>query len=234
MIKLIGVLIILLGFLFKLDTIAVIIIAGITTGLVSGIEFMDILSTLGAAFVKTRYMTLFLLTLSVVGILERNGLKERAALCISNMKSITSGKVLTIYMVIRTIAAAFSDRLGGHVQFIRPLIHPMAQGAAENKLGPLDEASNEKLKGVACAVENYGNFFGQNVFVASAGVLLVVGTLQELGIIVTPYSVAKSAIPVAVISVLFSAVQNFLTNKRLKASTGAEFTKSEEKKEVKL
>lgn len=225
MIKLIGVLIILVGFLFKLDTIAVILIAGITTGLVSGVEFMDILSTLGAAFVKTRYMTLFLLTLSVVGILERNGLKERAADCISSMKSITSGKVLTLYMIIRTIAAAFSVRLGGHVQFIRPLIHPMAQGAAENKAGTLDEDKNERLKGVACAVENYGNFFGQNVFVASAGVLLVVGTLQELGVVVTPYDVSKSAIPVAVIAVVLSAVQNYFTDKKLsKASKAKEET----------
>ncbi len=220
MIKLIGVLIIVVGFLLKLDTIAVILIAGISTGLVAGIDFMDILSTLGAAFVKTRYMTLFLLTLSVVGILERNGLKERAAKCISSMQSITSGKVLSIYMVIRTVAAAFSVRLGGHVQFIRPLIHPMAQGAAESRGGTLSEDSNDKLKGVACAVENYGNFFGQNVFVASAGVLLVVGTLQELGIVVTPYDVSKSAIPVAFISVFLSAIQNYLVDRGLKGSEG--------------
>ncbi|GLI55237.1 membrane protein [Propionigenium maris DSM 9537] len=220
MIKLIGVLIIIVGFLLKLDTIAVILIAGISTGLVAGIDFMDILSTLGAAFVKTRYMTLFLLTLSVVGILERNGLKERAAKCISSMQSITSGKVLSIYMVIRTVAAAFSVRLGGHVQFIRPLIHPMAQGAAESRGGSLAKDSNDKLKGVACAVENYGNFFGQNVFVASAGVLLVVGTLQELGIVVTPYDVSKSAIPVAFISVFLSAIQNYLVDRGLKGSKG--------------
>ncbi len=220
MIKLIGVLIIIVGFLLKLDTIAVILIAGISTGLVAGIDFMDILSTLGAAFVKTRYMTLFLLTLSVVGILERNGLKERAAKCISSMQSITSGKVLSIYMVIRTVAAAFSVRLGGHVQFIRPLIHPMAQGAAESRGGALTKDSNDKLKGVACAVENYGNFFGQNVFVASAGVLLVVGTLQELGIVVTPYDVSKSAIPVAFISVFLSAIQNYLVDRGLKGSKG--------------
>lgn len=218
MIKLIGVFIIIVGFLFKVDTITVILLAGITTGLVSGIDFVEILSTLGSAFVKTRYMTLFFLTLGTVGLLERNGLKERAAACISSMKSITSGKVLTLYVIIRTVAAAFSVRLGGHPQFIRPLIHPMAQGAAENKYGPLNAENDEKLKGVACAVENYGNFFGQNVFVASAGVLLVVGTLQELGIVVDPYSVSKAAIPVAVIGVILSAVQNFHLDKKIAKS----------------
>ncbi|RUA05891.1 MAG: DUF969 domain-containing protein [Fusobacteria bacterium] len=213
--KLIGILIIVIGFSLKLDTIAVVIVAGIATGLVSGLDFVTILSTLGGAFVKTRYMTLFLLTLSVVGILERNGLKEQATKCIGNMKTVTLSKVLTTYMFIRTLAAAFSLRLGGHVQFIRPLIYPMAQGASEKKNGKLSDEKIEKIKGVACAVENYGNFFGQNVFVASGGVLLVVGTLEELGVITTPYAVSKAAIPVAVIAVLFSMIQNYFLEKNI-------------------
>ncbi|ADO82566.1 DUF969 domain-containing protein [Ilyobacter polytropus] len=216
MIKLIGILIIVLGFTFRLDTIAVVLVAGVTTCLVSGVDFMTILSTLGEAFVKTRYMTLFLLTLPVIGILERNGLKERGAHFIKGMNSLTSGRILSFYMLIRTLAAALSVRLGGHVQFIRPLIHPMAQSASENKLSRnLSEKENDKLKGVACAVENYGNFFGQNVFVASGGVLLIVGTLQELGIIVEPYSVSKAAIPMAFISVILSFVQNYWTDMTL-------------------
>jgi len=213
--KLIGILIIVIGFSLKLDTIAVVIVAGIATGLVSGLDFVTILSTLGGAFVKTRYMTLFLLTLSVVGILERNGLKEQATKCIGNMKTVTLSKVLTTYVFIRTLAAAFSLRLGGHVQFIRPLIYPMAQGASEKKNGKLSDEKIEKIKGVACAVENYGNFFGQNVFVASGGVLLVVGTLEELGVITTPYAVSKAAIPVAVIAVLFSMIQNYFLEKNI-------------------
>ncbi|MGL5578589.1 MAG: 5-oxoproline transporter, DUF969 family subunit, partial [Fusobacteriaceae bacterium] len=61
MIKLIGVLIIIAGFSLKLDTIAVVLIAGLATGLVAGIDFVEILSILGNAFVQTRYMSLFLL-----------------------------------------------------------------------------------------------------------------------------------------------------------------------------
>lgn len=75
-IKLIGVLIIIIGFMIKLDTIAVVLVAGLATGLVSGMGFVEILEVLGGAFVSTRYMTLLLLTLAVVGILERNGLRE--------------------------------------------------------------------------------------------------------------------------------------------------------------
>ncbi|MGL5100352.1 MAG: 5-oxoproline transporter, DUF969 family subunit, partial [Fusobacteriaceae bacterium] len=133
MIKLIGVLIIIVGFYLKLDTIAIVLIAGLATGFVSGLDFAEILSTLGNAFVQTRYMSLFLLTLAVVGILERNGLRERAAKCISKLEGATAGRVLSFYMVIRIIASALSIRLGGHVQFIRPLIYPMAKGAIDKK-----------------------------------------------------------------------------------------------------
>lgn len=215
MIKLIGVLIIIVGFYFKLDTIAIVLIAGLATGFVSGLDFVEILSTLGNAFVQTRYMSLFLLTLAVVGILERNGLRERAAKCISKLEGATAGRVLSFYMVIRIIASAMSIRLGGHVQFIRPLIYPMAKGAADKK-GEVGEKVDDQIKAVANSVENYGNFFGQNVFVASAGVLLIVGTFQELGQEVLPYSVAKASIPVAIIATLLSIGQNMLLDRKLK------------------
>lgn len=214
MIKLIGVLIIIVGFYLKLDTIAIVLLAGLATGFVSGLDFVEILSTLGTAFVQTRFMSLFLLTLAVVGILERNGLRERAAKCISRLEGATAGKVLSFYMVIRIIASALSIRLGGHVQFIRPLIYPMAKGALAKK-GEISEENDDKIKAVANSVENYGNFFGQNVFVASAGVLLIVGTFQGLGIEVSPYSIAKASIPVAIIATLLSVGQNILLDRKL-------------------
>ncbi|WP_297434836.1 DUF969 domain-containing protein [uncultured Cetobacterium sp.] len=215
MIKLIGVLIILIGFIIKLDTIAVVLIAGIATGLVAGIDFVEVLNILGTAFVQTRYMTLLLLTLSVVGILERNGLRERASICISKLKGATAGKVLSIYVTVRMLAAVLSMRLGGHVQFIRPLIYPMAKGAIE-KDGVVSEELDEDLKGITNASENYANFFGQNVFVASSGVLLIVGTLQELGVKVEAYDVAKASIPVALITLVLAYFQYYRLDRKIK------------------
>ena len=49
-IKLIGVLIVVIGFILKLDTLAVVVVAGLATGLVAGMSPMDILNTLGTAF----------------------------------------------------------------------------------------------------------------------------------------------------------------------------------------
>ncbi len=217
MIKLIGVLLIILGFAFKLDTIAVVLVSGIVTGMVGALGLSEVLTILGKAFVDTRYMTVFLVTLPVIGLLERYGLKEQAAEMISRLKTVTAGKILSIYMVIRTVAAAVSLRLGGHVQFIRPLILPMAEGAASKSSGELETQDVEEIKGLAAAVENYGNFFGQNVFVASGGVLLVVGTLSELGYPIEPLDAAKAAIPGAVIATLLAIVQFIWYDRKLRS-----------------
>ncbi len=214
-VKLIGVLIIVVGFILKFDTIATVLIAGVVTGLVSGLGFGEILEIIGSSFVSKRYMSLFLLTLLVIGVLERYGLRERAAYLINKLKSATAGAVLSTYTFIRIIAAAFSLRLGGHVQFIRPLINPMTNGAAENKYGELKEETVELLKGYSASAENYGNFFGQNVFIASAGVLLIVGTLEELGIKVTPNEVSSWSIPIAVAALIFAVIQNIMVDKKI-------------------
>lgn len=218
MIKLIGILIIVIGFLLKLDTIAVVIIAGVVTGIVGGLGFGEILETLGEAFITNRYMTIFFVTLPIIGLLEKYGLKERAASLIGNLKAATTGKILSFYMVLRTIAAALSLRIGGHVEFIRPLIYPMAEGAAKNKYGELSEEETEDIKGLSASVENYANFYGQNVFIAAGGVLLIVGTLNELGVEVSEKDVSKAAIPIAIIGIILAVIQFRIFDRKLERS----------------
>lgn len=215
MIKLIGILIVIIGFTLKLDTIAVVLSAGLLTGLVSNMGLNEILSTLGSTFVSQRAITLFILTLPVIGMCERFGLKERAATLISNAKSLSVGKLLTLYALIRQGAAALSIRMSGHPQFVRPLVNPMAQGAAASKYGKIEKSDEDKIKAGAAAMDNYGNFFGQNLFMASSGVLLIASTLSELGYTVDGLSVAKASIPVAVILFILVAVQNYIMDKKL-------------------
>ena len=100
-IKLIGILVILVGFLLKLDTIAVVIVAGFVTALVSGISVVDFLTMLGEAFVNNRLVTLFLLTLPMVGLSERFGLKQQAVILIEKIEGLTPGKFLSLYLFIR-------------------------------------------------------------------------------------------------------------------------------------
>lgn len=219
-IKLIGILVILVGFLLKLDTIAVVLIAGLATALVSGIDFTDFLSMLGKAFVDNRLVTLFLLTLPMVGISERFGLKQQAVVLIEKIKGLTSGKFLSLYLFIRELAGFFSIRIQGHTQFIRPIVNPMAQAAAENKYGELEEADQEKIKARAAANENYGNFFAQNTFVAASGVLLITGTLKSLGYDVAASAIAQASIPIALIVLVIATLSNLAFDRKMSKKYG--------------
>ena len=215
--KLIGILIIVVGFALKWDVIAVVLISGLVTGLVSGLDFVQILEIMGKAFVDNRLMSIFLISFPAIALIERYGMKERAAELIGKIKNATAGKVLSIYMVVRILASAMSIRLGGHVQFVRPLILPMSEAAGETSIKkPLNEKQSERIKGLAAAVENYGNFFGQNIFLGNIGVLLIQGTLAAAGYEVTLGSIAQASIPVGIIVTIFTIIQVLLADRKLK------------------
>lgn len=206
LLKLIGVLIVIVGFILKLNTLAVVVVAGLATGFVAGMTPMEILDTLGTAFITNRTATLFVLTLPVIGLCERNGLKDKAVDFIKSIKNATTGRLIAIWQIIRTLASAFSLRIGGHPQFIRPLINPMAQAAAVAQYGEVDEKTEDQIKGLAAGSENYGNFFAQNCFMGASGTLLIVSTLTEQGYAVDALQIAGQSVPIAVVSVIVGVV----------------------------
>ena len=224
LIRLIGVAIVVVGLVLKFDTIATVVLAGIVTGLVGGMSIMDILTTLGNSFVSQRTATLFVLTLPAIGICERYGLKEKAIDFIRSIKSATAGRVIMVYETIRTLAAAFSIRLGGHPQFVRPVVVPMAEGAAVAKYGEINAEMSDVIRGGSAGAENYGNFFAQNCFMGSSGTLLIAGFLAEtLGLGETgsiAIEVAKWSIPVAVISMILGLVRSIMIDKQLEKMAG--------------
>lgn len=213
---LVGILIIVVGFSLKLDVLAVVLLAGIATGLAAKINIIEILKIIGEAFVNNRLMSIFFISFPVIAMLERYGLKERSAKLISNLKNASAGKILSMYMIIRTIASALSIRIGGHIQFIRPLILPMSEAAAlANNNDNLSEENIEKLKGLNAAVENYANFFAQDIFVGASGLLLIYGTLKENGYEVTLKGLAFYSIPIGIIAVIFAVIQFYIFDKKI-------------------
>lgn len=218
---LLGIAIVIVGFLLKLDSIAVVIFAAVVTALIGGMNFQEILATLGKSFVTGRGTSIFILTLPIIGISERYGLKEQAVKIIQRVGSLTAGKVAWFYNVIRQIAAALSLRLGGHPQFVRPLIHPMAEAAAIKDIGKeLDDQSIEDIKAATSASDNYGNFFGQMLFSASSGVALIVQTLSEQNISVTNSAISLWSIPVFVVVIVMSFIQFTLLDRKIRARGG--------------
>ena len=77
-IRLIGILIVIVGFALKLDSILIIFLAAVTTALAGGLGISGLLDTLGSSFVSNRSMAIFIIILFVTGTLERNGLREAA------------------------------------------------------------------------------------------------------------------------------------------------------------
>ena len=218
--KLIGVVIVIIGFAIKFDTIATVVIAGLATGLVAGMTPMEIFDTLGKSFISNRTATLFVLTLPVIGVCERYGLKEKAIDFIRIIKNATTGRVILIYQAIRTLAAAFSVRLGGHPQFVRPVVVPMAEGAA-SKYGEVTPEVSDVIRGASAAAENYGNFYAQNCFMGASGTLLIVVTLVEQGFDVSAVQIATWSIPIAVTSILVGIVRNLMLDKKIEKMMNA-------------
>ena len=214
--SLIGILIIIVGFALKLDTIAVVVSAGVVTGLVADMSISEILSTLGTAFINNRTTCLFMLTLPVIGLCERYGLMSKAIDLIKKAKGLSTGALLSGYTFIRESSIAMGVTLGGHPQFVRPLINPMAEGASIAKYGNLDEKDIDKIKAYSAASDNIGNFFGQNVFMANAGVLLISGTLESLGYNVDTLQIAKASLPIALAAFALCILQNYLLDNSLK------------------
>lgn len=212
---LIGILIIIVGFALKLDTIAVVISAGVITGLVADMSITEILSTLGQAFITNRTTCLFMLTLPVIGLCERYGLKAKAIDLIKKAKGLSTGLLLSGYTFIREATIGMGVTLGGHPQFVRSIINPMAEGASIAKYKELDDKDIDKIKAYSAAADNIGNFFGQNLFIANSGVLLIASTLQALGFDVDALAISKAAIPVAIIAFILCFIQNYLLDKSL-------------------
>ena len=159
MIKLVGILIIIVGFALKLDSILIIMLSAIVTAIDGGLTPVELLSTLGETFVNNRSMAIFILIMLVTGTLERNGLKEAAAQLISKIKNPSSGKVIAAYGVMRGIFGAFNISFGGVAGFVQPIIMPMAIGAVEAEGNKIHEEHEEQIKGMASAMENIAWFF---------------------------------------------------------------------------
>lgn len=206
MIKLLGILIIILGFTFKLDSILIIMLSAIVTALVGGLTPIDLLSTLGENFVNNRSIAIFILIMLVTGTLERNGLKETAAKLIGKINNPTSGKVIAAYGVMRGVFGAFNVNFGGVAGFVQPIIMPMATGAIKADGKEPNEAHVEEIKGMASAMENIAWFFFQVLFVGGSGGLLIQSTLASLGYDVQLAGLAKVAIPTAIVALVVGMV----------------------------
>jgi uncharacterized membrane protein len=194
-----GIGIVVVGFLLKKNPLLVVTVAAVATGLLGGMDLLAVVSALGKAFNDARLVSLTWLVLPLLGLLEREGLQERARGLIGKVRAATPGRLLVVYLAFRQITAALGLKdIAGHAQVVRPLLAPMAEAAAEKRFGPLPAAARERVRAFAAATDNIGLFFGEDVFIAIASILLIKSFLAQNGIEIDPLRLSVWAIPSAV------------------------------------
>jgi uncharacterized membrane protein len=199
MIVLLGVLVVVIGFATKRNPLLVVGVAGIATGLLGGLSPGKVLAAFGEGFAGSRAVTIFAITLPVIGLLERYGLQEQARNLIARFARLTTGRFLALYLGLRQIGAAVGlTNVFGHAQTVRPLAVPMAEGAAERKYGQLPDRTREKVRSFSASADNIGLFFGEDVFLAVGSILLITGFVNTTyGTHLEPLQLALWAIPTA-------------------------------------
>ncbi|MGE5722015.1 MAG: DUF969 domain-containing protein, partial [Sphingomonadales bacterium] len=205
------------GFLLRLNPLAVVAAAALVTGLAGGMGFVAVVSAFGKAFNDNRYVSIVWILLPVIGLLERYGLQQRARTLIARVRAATAGRLLIVYLLFRQLTAALGlTAIAGHAQTVRPLVAPMAEAAADQQAGGIDEAARERVKAFAAATDNVGLFFGEDIFIAIASILLIKGFLEQNGISLEPLALSVWAIPTAAAAFLIHGARLLLLDRSLR------------------
>lgn len=218
MLVLSGIVIIVIGFALGVNPLLVVTVAALASAAAAGYGPIAVIAMIGRAFVDARFLAVPFLALPTIGLLERAGLRDKARDFVRRLRRATTGRVLLGYLALRQITAALGlVSLGGHVQMVRPIIAPMAEGAEErDDRPPLAPATRDHIRAHAAAADNIGMFFGEDLFVAIGSILLIRAILEQDGVTVAPLSVAVWAIPTAIAAFLIHGVRLLLLDRRLR------------------
>jgi uncharacterized membrane protein len=215
---LLGVLVVVIGFVLRLNPIAVVVTAGLASGLAAGKPLLDLLALIGESFLSQRALSLVFLTLPVIGVLEWAGLREQARRWITGFRGLTFARLMVSYLGLRQLLSMIGlTNVAGHAQTVRPLLAPMAEAAVEKSVGAIAPAQRQRVLGLAAATDNVGLFFGEDVFLAFGGVLLIQGFLAENGHVFEPLQIALWALPTAIAAFAIHATRLWLFQRRLVA-----------------
>ena len=218
---LLGIAVLVIGFAAGINPLIVIVAAALSTGIAAGLSPLHIIAALGKAFNDSRYVSIIWLVLPVIGLLEREGLQERARILIVRVRAATVGRLLIGYLVLRQVTVALGlTSLCGQAQTVRPLIAPMAEAAAEVRLGSISNRVRYLIRAYAASADNVGAFFGEDIFIAVSSILLIKGFLQQSGFDIAPLRLSVWAIPTAVMAFVIHGFRLWRLDARLKRMAG--------------
>lgn len=215
MILCIGILLLVAGFVLRIQPLLVVAVAAAATGLAAHMAPLAILRLMGHAFNANRFVGVVYLVLPLIGLLERHGLQERARGLIAGLRGASVGRLLLAYLLFRQASAALGlVSIAGHAQSVRPLVAPMAEGAAEAR-APVPPEDRARLRAWAAATDNVGLLFGEDIFLAIGSVLLMKSILDGYGIVLQPLALSVWAIPTALAAFAIHGGRLVLLDRRL-------------------
>jgi uncharacterized membrane protein len=103
---LLGIAVLVIGFAAGVNPLIAIVAAALTTGVAAGLSPLHVIAALGKAYNDSRYVSVIWLILPVIGLLEREGLQERARMLIARLRAATVGRVLLAYLALRQLTVA--------------------------------------------------------------------------------------------------------------------------------
>ena len=213
---LLGIVIVVIGFVVRFNPVAVVVAAGLISGLLAGKPIGELLALLGESFINNRALLLFALTLPAIGVLERAGLREHVHAWILKLRGMTLARLLIGYLGLRQILSMIGlTNVAGPAQTVRPLLAPMSEAAADKTFGAVDADERQRLLSLAAATDNVGLFFGEDVFVAIGAVLLIQGFYAQNGIVLEPLHIALWALPTAIAAFVIHAIRIVLFQRAL-------------------
>lgn len=213
---LLGIALVVAGFALRINPLMVVVGAALATGLLAGLDPVAVIAAIGKAFNDNRYISVTWLLLPVIGVLEYFGLQQRARSVIESVRGATMGKLLVTYLLFRQATAALGlTSVAGHAQTVRPLVAPMAEAAAAKTHGEITEDEREEVLAMAAATDNVGLFFGEDIFVAVASILLIQGVFDSYGYALTPLQLSVWAIPTAICAFAIHSTRLMRMDQRL-------------------
>jgi uncharacterized membrane protein len=107
---LIGVAVIVAGFILRLNPVIIVVGAAIVTACAAGFGVLATLNAIGAGFLKTRNLTLALiLPLATIGLLERHGLRQHTQDWIRRFRNATAALMTPMAANFNIVPAALLE-----------------------------------------------------------------------------------------------------------------------------
>ncbi len=219
MLVLIGILIIIAGFMLRFNPLLVIMVSALATGSPRGSTSPRSSPHSARRSTTTATSPSSVIVLPVIGLLEVYGLQAtRPDADRPHERARRSGRLLTGYLLLRQATAAVGlTSVAGHPQTVRPARRrrwpkpPPRPGTTR-----FTDDQREEAKAFSAATDNIGLFFGEDIFLAIGSILLMKGVLEGYGYQIEPLHLSLWAIPTAIAAFVIHAFRLRRLEQRMK------------------